>query len=134
MEFEDITSVIIGTAMRVHSALGPGLLEETYKQCLKYLLIKNGLKVETEVSVPIIFEGLTIGAGYRIDILIEDKIIVELKSVQSINPLHKAQLLTYLKLSQKRVGLLLNFNVPSLREGVTRLINPRFSSPLAAVR
>ena len=123
LELNKITEKIIGAACKVHSALGPGLLEEPYKQCLKHVLLKEGTKVLSEVALPVLFEGVAIDIGYRLDLLVEDSVIVELKSVETILPIHKMQLLTYLRLSRKHLGLLLNFNVVSLKNGIVRLVN-----------
>ena len=123
MELNEITAKIIGAACKVHSALGPGLLEEPYKQCLKHQLRKEGLKVFAEVTLPVLFDGTTIDIGYRLDLLVEDSVIVELKSVEALAPIHKIQLITYLKLSRKHLGLLINFNVVSLKKGIVRVIN-----------
>jgi len=113
---------IIGAAYQVHSELGPGLLESTYEVCLEYELIKSGFKVERQKSLPVIYDEIKLEAGYRIDLLVEDSIIVELKSVSSIEPIHKAQVLTYLKLSKLKLGLLLNFNVTDLKKGINRFV------------
>lgn len=109
--------------MRVHTALGPGLLESAYEACLAYELRKQGLSVETQVPLPVIYEGVRIDVGYRIDLIVAEVVIVELKSVGAIAPIHKAQLLSYLKLSGRKVGLLLNFNVVHLRDGLIRMVN-----------
>ncbi len=109
--------------MRVHTALGPGLLESAYEACLAYELRKQGLSVETQVTLPVIYEGVRIDVGYRIDLIVAEVVIVELKSVGAIAPIHKAQLLSYLKLSGRKVGLLLNFNVVHLRDGLIRMVN-----------
>jgi len=113
---------IIGAAYQVHSELGPGLLESTYEVCLEYELIKSGFKVERQKSLPVIYDEIKLEAGYRIDLLVEDSIIVELKSVSSIEPIHKAQVLTYLKLSKLKLGLLLNFNVTDMKKGINRFV------------
>ena len=123
MELNEITGQIIDAAMRVHSALGPGLLESAYQACLKYELEKRGLRVASQVELPVVYEGVRIDIGYRIDLLVEDAVVVELKSVDAVHPLHKAQLLSYLKLSGKKVGLLMNFNVERMKDGITRLVN-----------
>ena len=120
---------IIGKACTVHTSLGPGLLEEVYKQCLKHLLLKDGVKVASEVSLPVVFDGQTIDIGYRLDLLVENSVIVELKSVETILPIHKMQLLTYLRMSRLELGLLLNFNVASLKQGIVRLINSYSACP-----
>jgi len=118
-----LTEEIIGAAMEVHSFLGPGLLESAYENCLKFELGKRGLKVVSQLALPIQYKEIKIDAGYRIDLLVEDEVIVELKAVDSIQPIHKAQLLSYLKMSNLRIGLLLNFNVERLKQGITRMVN-----------
>lgn len=123
MDQDQLTEKIIGAAMRVHSALGPGLLESAYQACLVYELKKQGVAVKAEVILPVVYEGAEVDAGYRLDILVEDQVIVELKSVEKMLPVHEAQLITYLKLSKCKVGLLINFNVKHLREGITRRVN-----------
>jgi len=123
MEFEDLTEKIIKNAMDVHTALGPGLLESAYKECLFYKLSNAGFYVEKEKSLPLVFEGINLDCGYRIDLLVENKIVVELKSVKNIEDIHLAQILTYLKLGKFKVGLLINFNVTSLKKGIKRVIN-----------
>ena len=123
MELNVISEKIIGAAMQVHRTLGPGLLESAYEACLKYELEKRGLKVLAQVGLPVIYDGMKINLGYRLDLLVEDSVIVELKAVNKITPVHEAQLLSYLKLSGKRLGLLINFNVVLLKDGITRRIN-----------
>lgn len=123
MEIDRLTEKIIGAAMKVHSALGPGLLESAYQACLLYEISEQGLSVSSEVILPVVYEGTKIEAGYRIDLLVEEQIVVELKSVDKTLPIHEAQLLTYLKLSGCKVGLLINFNVQHLRDGITRRVN-----------
>lgn len=119
-----LTWKIIGCAMKVHSALGPGLLESVYLACLILELRRAGLHVETEVRVPVTYGGLKLDCGYRIDILVENTVIIELKAVGAVLPIHEAQLLTYLKLTGKPIGLLLNFNVAAMKDGgITRKIN-----------
>jgi len=125
MMHEEITNSIIGCAIEVHRNLGQGLLESAYQECLMYELIKSGLKVKKEISMPIIYKEIKLNQGYRIDLLVEDKIVLELKSVDKITDMHKAQLLTYLRLGKYELGLLLNFNVPILKNGIKRLINDR---------
>ena len=122
MELKEISGKIIDLAMKVHTALGPGLLESTYEACLIHELKKAGLKVLSQVALPVNYDGVTIELGYRIDLLVEDLIIVELKSVEKITPVHQAQLMSYLKLSGNRLGLLINFNVLHLRDGIKRII------------
>jgi len=123
MELNEISEKIIGAAIQVHRTLGPGLLESTYEACLKYELEKRGLKIQSQVGLPVIYDGIKIDLGYRLDILVEDAVIIELKAVTTIIPLHEAQLLSYLKLSGKHLGLLINFNVTLLKDGITRRIN-----------
>ncbi|HEY2908211.1 MAG TPA: GxxExxY protein [Vicinamibacterales bacterium] len=116
------TNTILSSAYRVHSRLGPGLLERPYRTCLAYELSNSGVSVETEKVLPVVYDGLTIEFGYRIDLLVDDTVIVEVKAVETLLPVHEAQLLSYLKLSRKRVGLLINFNVAHLRDGIRRKI------------
>ena len=123
MLFEARTGEIINAAMRVHSVLGAGLFEEVYKVCLRHELLKNEIKVLSEVGLPVTYDGVKLEIGYRIDLLVEDNVIVELKSVDPIAPVHKAQLITYLKLAHLKVGLILNFNVPYLKDGILRVVN-----------
>lgn len=117
-----ISYEIIGAAYKVHSALGPGLLESTYEVCLEYELLKMGYNVERQKSLPVCYENVKLDAGYRIDLLVEDSVIVELKSVDDILPIHQAQVLTYLKLSKMKLGLLINFNVRDLKLGIKRIV------------
>lgn len=128
MELDSITGSIIDAAMRVHTALGPGMLESVYEKCLKHELVKRGLRVESQVWVPVIYDGVRIEGGYKIDLLVQSEVVVELKVVEQILEVHKAQLLSYLKLSDKRVGLLINFNVVHLRDGIRRLVNHYYPS------
>ena len=121
----EITYQIIGCAFRVHSALGPGLLESTYEACLHQELVFSGLKVARQVPLPVVYKEEKLDIGYRVDLIVEDSIILELKAVDEINPVHKAQLLTYLKLSDHQLGLLINFNVKDLKTGITRMINTK---------
>ena len=123
MELNDLTEKIIGCAIKVHRVLGPGLLESAYEVCLVHELRKAGLKGERQVALPVIYEGLRLDADYFIDILVEDTVVIELKSVEHILPIHEAQLLTYLKLANKKLGLLINFNVTLLKNGIKRRIN-----------
>lgn len=122
METNEIGS-IVDAAMKVHSALGPGLLESVYEKCLKHELIKRKLRVESQLWVPVIYDGIEIEGGYKIDLLVENQVVVELKVVEQLLDFHKAQLLSYLKLANKPVGLLINFNVVHLRDGIRRLVN-----------
>ena len=123
MELNYLTEKIIGCAIKVHRHLGAGLLESTYEVCLVHELKKSGLKVERQVSLPVYYDGIKLEAGYVIDVLVESEVIVELKAVEKVLPIHEAQLLTYLKLANKKIGLLINFNVKVLKEGITRKIN-----------
>ena len=123
MDLNRISGAIIDSAMKVHTALRAGLLESVYEACLAHELRKRGLRVETQVALPVFYEGVKIDAGYRIDLLVESSVIVELKAVEQIAPIHQAQLLTYLKLSGKKLGLLINFNTVHLKNGIKRLIN-----------
>jgi len=123
MEFEKLTEKIIKCAMDVHTILGPGLLENAYKECLFYKLNKEGFHVEKEKSLPLIFEKVKLDCGYKMDLLVENTIVIELKSVNKIKDIHLAQILTYLKLGNYKVGLLLNFNVKSLKDGIKRVVN-----------
>jgi GxxExxY protein len=118
----DFSSAVIGAAIVVHSTLGPGLLESAYEACLIHELRKRGLKVLSQVALPVVYDGCPIDVGYRIDLLVEDSLIVELKAVEAILPIHKAQLLSYLKMHGSKVGLLLNFNVLHLKDGITRMV------------
>lgn len=120
---EDITEKVIGAAMEVHRLLGPGLLESAYAACLSRELELQGLSVHCQVPVSLDYKGLNIECAYRFDMVVEGKVVVELKSVEVIHPVHEAQLLTYLKLSGLHVGLLLNFNVPVLKDGIIRKIH-----------
>lgn len=122
-ELHALTGWIIGAAIKVHTILGPGLLEHAYSACLSYELRKAGFSVLSEIPLALQYEDLTIGGAYRIDALVEDTVIVEVKAIEKVLPVHHAQLLTYLKLSQKKVGLLLNFNVKILPNGITRIVN-----------
>ncbi|MDA3814178.1 MAG: GxxExxY protein [Candidatus Cloacimonetes bacterium] len=121
-ETEEIASKIIEAAITVHRALGPGLLERVYEICLCHELIKRGLYVQRQMNVPIVYDGVSFEEGYRIDILVEDQIIVEMKAAENYNPVWQAQVLSYLKVTGKRLGLIINFNVPLLKNGVQRVI------------
>ena len=118
-----ISNLIIGGAIEVHKTLGPGLLESVYKECLYYKLIKTGLKIEKEKSLPVIFESVKLECGYRIDLLVEEKVVIEIKSVETLKDIHLAQTLTYLRLGDYRLGLLINFNVVMLKDGIRRVVN-----------
>ena len=123
MELNEISGQVVDAAMKVHSSLGPGLLENAYEACLKHELQKRGMKAERQVALPVVYDGVRIELGYRLDLLVENEIIVELKAVERLTRIHEAQLLSYLKLSNKKIGLLLNFNVLRLRDGVKRMVN-----------
>ncbi len=120
---DEISKIVFEAALKVHKTLGPGLLESAYEECLFYELKKYDLFVEKQKPLPLIYEEVKLDIGYRIDIIIENKFIVEIKSVEALNDVHLAQLLTYLKLSDCKLGLLINFNVKLLKEGVRRVIN-----------
>jgi GxxExxY protein len=120
---EELSHAVIGAALKVHSALGPGLLESAYEQCLLYELLKRNIHALSQVSLPIHYDGQTIEAGYRIDVLVENELILELKATEKLLPIHTAQLLSYLKMSDKSLGLLINFNVASLKNGIKRVVN-----------
>ncbi len=122
MELNDLTYEIIGCAYTVHSELGPGLLESTYEACLEYELLECGLSVQTQKKLPVVYQDIELDASYRIDILVNDRVILEVKAVSAIAPIHKAQLMTYLKLSEIKLGLLLNFNVEDMKKGIHRII------------
>ncbi len=125
MDTNELTARIIEAAIRVHKALGPGLLESVYQACLAIELEEMGFSAEGEVPLVIKYRGRDIrGEGYRIDLVVENQVLVELKSVETIKPIHQKQLLTYLRLANKRIGLLINFNVCMLRDGISRVLNP----------
>nr|WP_320020524.1 GxxExxY protein [uncultured Draconibacterium sp.] len=119
----EISKTIIGCAINVHKQLGPGLPESAYQECLFYELQQKGLKVRKEVPMPIVYKEVKLNHGYRIDLLVENKVVIELKTVEELNEVHTAQVLTYLKLGSYRLGLLLNFNVTMLKSGIKRIIN-----------
>jgi len=118
-----IGEIVIGAAIKVHSAVGPGLLESAYESCLAYELDKRGVRTRKQVIVPLRYEGLTVDNGYRIDLLVEDRVVVELKAVAAILPVHRGQLLSYLRLGGFKLGYLLNFHVPQMRDGIVRMVN-----------
>lgn len=129
-ELNKITETIIGCAIKVHKELGPGLLESTYQECLYYELIQAGLLSEKEKQLPLIYKEVKLDVGYRIDLLVERKVVIEIKSVETLNDVHTAQVLTYLKLSNCKIGLLINFNVVKLVDGTKRLINKYYHNTL----
>ena len=120
---QEVSHAIISAAMRVHTELGPGLLESTYAACLQHELRKAGFRSLTQVGLPVVYDGVKLDLGYRIDLLVENLVIVELKSVDAISPVHQAQILSYLKLSGRHLGLLINFNVVHLKDGIKRFVN-----------
>ena len=120
-----ITRTVIDAAMKVHSRLGPGLLESAYQACLAHELRKRGLLVATQVPLPVVYDGERVEAGYRIDLVVENRLVVEVKSVEAVHPIHEAQLLSYMRLSGIGVGLLLNFNVLHMRDGIKRMVDGR---------
>ena len=123
MTENELSKTAVNAAFKIHSTLGPGLLESAYEACLIYELEGLGLNVKKQVSLPIIYEGITLKVKYRIDILLDDKLIIEIKSVSMLNDVHLAQTLTYLKLTNLRLALLINFNVPKIKDGIKRVIN-----------
>ena len=120
MQINEITERIIGCAIEVHKSLGPGLLESAYEECLAHELVLAGLNFERQKPVPVVYKDIKLECGYRIDLLVENSVIVELKSVECINPVHEAQILTYMKFANKSIGLLINFNVLTLVQGIKR--------------
>lgn len=123
MTENEISKIVFESALKVHKTLGPGLLESAYEECLFYELKKSNLIVEKQKALPLVYEEVKLDVGYRIDIIVEDKFIVEIKSVEALNDVHLAQLLTYLRLSDCKLGLLINFNVKLLKDGVRRVVN-----------
>ncbi len=123
MNENEISNKIIGIAIQIHHSLGPGLLESAYKECLFYSLQKEGIFAEKEKPMPLVFEEVKLECGYRIDILVERKVVIEIKSVEALNDVHFAQTLTYLKLGNYKLGLLINFNVTLLKNGIRRIVN-----------
>ena len=121
-EVEKVGKVVLDAAFKVHTALGPGLLESVYETTLAYEIRKSGLLVETQVAMPIVYDNTKLESGLRLDMLVENCVIVELKSVEKMNPVYEAQLMTYLRLSNVRLGYLINFNVPHLKEGIKRMV------------
>lgn len=123
MTENEIGGKIVRAAIQVHRNTGPGLLESTYQACLKYELRKSGLFTEKEVALPVIYDEVKLECGYRIDLWIERKVVIEVKSIEAVNDIHMAQILTYLKLSDNKLGYLLNFNVPLMKDGIRRVVN-----------
>ena len=122
-ELNKISGQVVDSAMEVHSALGPGLLESAYEGCLKYELTSRGLAVACQCELPVTYKSVSLDFGYRIDMIVEGAVVVELKAVDKVLPIHEAQLLSYLKLSRKRLGLLINFHTVHLRDGIKRMVN-----------
>ena len=118
-----IAQQIVDAAYRVHTVLGPGLLESVYQAALAYELEKRGLRISREQAIPVVYESVRIQAGFHADLIVEEKVIVEIKAIEGVAPVHKKQLLTYLKLADKRLGLLINFNVTWIKQGITRIVN-----------
>jgi len=123
MELEFIFKKVLDCAFEVHTALGPGLLESAYEECLYYELVKNGFNVSKQQPLPLVYKEVKLEAGYRVDLLVEKSVIIEIKSVEALNEIHLAQILTYLKLSGCKLGLLANFNVKHLKDGIKRVIH-----------
>ena len=123
MTENQLSNIVIGCAIKVHSALGPGLLESAYQECLFYELRRAGLGVEKQKPLPLVYESVKLECGYRVDLLVEGKLIIEIKSVEALTDVHFAQVLTYLKLSNCRLALLINFNVVQLKQGIKRVVN-----------
>lgn len=120
---QQVSHAVITAAMTVHTALGPGLLESTYTARLQYELRQAGFRSDAQLGLPVVYRGVKLDLGYRMDLVVEDRVVVEIKSVDGISPVHQAQILSYLKLSGKSVGLLINFNVVHLRDGIKRFVN-----------
>jgi GxxExxY protein len=123
MHTNQISGAVVDAAMKVHSALGPGLLESAYVACLVFELNRRGFHTATQIPLPVVYDGVKLEIGYRIDVMVENVVVVEVKALDAIAPVHQAQLLTYLKLSGKHVGLLINFNVVHLKDGIRRMVN-----------
>ena len=123
MTENEISKIIVDKCLKIHRALGPGLLESIYEEVLSYELMKDDLKCKRQVGIPVIYEDIKMDLGFRADMIVEGKVIIELKSVENVLPVHKKQLLTYLKLTNMKLGLLINFNVPLIKDGITRIVN-----------
>jgi GxxExxY protein len=123
MSTQEVSHAIISAAMRVHSELGPGLLESAYQACLQFELREAGIRAEAQVGLPVVYRGTKLDLGYRMDLLVEKMVVVEIKSVEGISPVHQAQIISYLKLSGRSLGLLINFNVLHLKDGLRRFVN-----------
>lgn len=123
LSFNELTDCVIGACIEIHRALGPGLLESAYEECLSHELSQAGIRFERQKALPVSYKGVSLDGGYRLDLLVDNKLILELKTVEQLLPIHSAQLLTYLKLSQMTLGLLINFNVPAMKSGIKRIAN-----------
>jgi GxxExxY protein len=123
MNENEIGKIIVNCSYKVHKELGPGLLESTYEECLKYELLNTGLKVKQQKALPVVYKEVKLDCGYRIDLLVENIVVIELKSVEALNDVHLAQILTYLKLSGCKLGFLINFNVKLIKQGIKRVVN-----------
>jgi len=136
MTYNELTHQIIGAAIEVHRLLGPGLLESAYEECLAHELTLRNIKYRRQVPVPVVYKGIKLECGYRMDIVVEERVVLELKSIESIAPVHEATVLTYLRLSDNRLGLLINFNVSILKDGVRRFVlqHPSEQKELRRVR
>jgi GxxExxY protein len=132
-QLDQITRQIIGAAIEVHKAVGPGLLESAYQACLAYEVLQRGLKAEEQVPLPVLYKDVRLDCGYRMDLLVEDSVIVEIKAVERLCPIHDAQLLSYLRIAHKQVGLLINFYIRVLKDGVKRIVNEFPDSAISAV-
>ena len=122
MEFESLSKNVLGAAIEVHKHLGPGLLESAYEECLAFELVQKAHKIERQKPIPVVYKDIRLDCGYRIDILVDDALVLELKSVDCFSPVHEAQILTYMKFAQKKIGLLINFNVTLLKNGIKRYV------------
>ena len=122
MDRNEVSGAIVDSAMKVHSALGPGLLESAYAVCLRHELIKRGLRVTSEVPVTVVYDGIKLEAGYRLDLVVEDTVVIELKAIEALAPIHQAQVISYLKLTGKPIGLLINFHSLHLKDGIKRFV------------
>ena len=134
MDENPISQQIVDAAYQIHKTLGPGLLESVYEVVLAYELRKRGLKVDRQLPVPVVYDGICFEEGYRLDLLVEGKVIVEIKSIETVTPVHKKQLLTYLRLLDKRLGLLINFNEELIRNGISRVVNGLEDGPAFPLR
>ena len=123
MTINEVSGHVVDSAIRVHSALGPGLLESAYQACLAHELRKRGVRIRTEVPMPVVYDGIELDLAYRLDMLVEESVVVEIKAIAKILPIHEAQLLSQLRLSDRRVGLLINFHVARLKDGIVRMVN-----------